>query len=76
MMLLTACQDGTPGLKRTLPEPPAICKPVEQPVIKRGENAKVALARVAAAFLSANGHLAACVEWYEGVRAAYLRGEL
>lgn len=76
MMSLTACQDGVAGLKRSLPPPPAVCAPVSAPDIRRGEDARVALGKVAAAFLSANGHIQACRDWYEGVRKSYAEGRL
>lgn len=74
MMSLTACQDGVAGLKRSLPPLPPSCKPVDPPVIARGTDARVALAKVGAAFLQANGHLAACRDWYEAVRAQFAKG--
>ncbi len=74
MMSLTGCQDGVAGLKRALPPLPASCKPVDPPVIPRGTDARVALAKVGAAFLQANGHLSACRDWYEAVRAQFAKG--
>lgn len=73
-MSLTGCQDGVAGLKRALPPLPSVCKPVDPPEIPRGTDARVALAKVGAAFLKANGHLAACRDYYEFVRARYAKG--
>lgn len=75
-MFLTACQDGVAGLRRDLPPLPTVCASVPTPDIRRGEDARIALAKVAAAFLTANGHIAACRDWYEGVRRSYAEGRL
>ncbi len=76
MMSLTGCQDGVAGLKRQLPPLPSSCTPVPEPEIRRGEDARVALAKAAAAFLQANWHIQACRDWYEGVRKSFAEGRL
>lgn len=59
---------------REPPPPPSLCRTVPAPALKEGVDARAALARHRAAFLAANGALAECRAWYEGV-AARLSGE-
>lgn len=62
------------GVKRSLPPLPAGCATVPVPRISSDADARKALVTVAAAFLKANGRIAACREWYEGVRQKYAEG--
>lgn len=73
-IVLTGCQDGVAGVKRSLPPMPAVCATVPVPKISSEADARKALVTVAAAFLKANGHISACREWYDGVRKQYAEG--
>lgn len=45
--------------------------PVPVPVVKTGDDARVALARHRAALVAANGDLNCSAQWYAKVRAGY-----
>jgi hypothetical protein len=62
---------------RTLPPAAAagsLFEPVPHPTVREGDDARLALARYAAALTTANRRIEGARRWYEGIRESYAKG--
>lgn len=71
--LLMGCQATGAGKAAAvnLPPPPSCMAVVAVPVLRPGDDARLALARHRAALGAANGNLVCSRDWYEAVRGGY-----
>ena len=72
-LTLAGCQTTNPGpAARDLPPAPArLMRPVPQPALYKGQDARAALRLTGTALIEANARLSASAGWYESVRKTY-----